>query len=145
MIEKIEDPHTYPGAHALFSEGQGNRACDLQVKRRKARKTIDVSWSNICAELVFNGVWESCVEVINRYNCQVPRPRKRAPEKETVRCIKGEPPAGIWLDHRLGKIAKELIEIVQIAERSRANIGSIEHTLMHFVLSCELEFPVGIT
>ena len=85
------------------------------------------------------------MKVINRYKCQAPRTRKRAPEKKTVRCVEGEPPAGIRLDHRLSEIAKELIEIVEISKRFRPNIGSIEHTLMHFVLGCQLEFPVGIT
>ena len=116
MIEKIEDARAHSGVQALLAEMQYKWARDLEVKRGKARKTSDVPWSNIFTELVLHRIRESGVQVVDRDKCQVPRRRERAPEQNTVRRIKGEPPARIELDDRLGEIPKELIEIVEVAK-----------------------------
>src|SRR5271154_6452236 len=52
VIEKVEDPASGARVYALFSKVECDRSCNLQVKRGEARKTIDVSRSNIFAQFI---------------------------------------------------------------------------------------------
>src|ERR1700739_1303584 len=65
VVEKVEDPHSYSRVQVPLAQRQGNRACDLDVKRRKAREAGDVSRSNVFAELVFDRVRKPRMQVVN--------------------------------------------------------------------------------
>jgi hypothetical protein len=122
VVEKIEDPASGARVHALFSKVECYRSRNLQVKRRESREAIDVSRSNVFAELVFDGVRKSGVQIVNGNECQVQRAGERAPEQETVGCVKGQSPSGIRLDDRLREIPEELIEIIKVAKSTGVDV-----------------------
>src|SRR5882757_6302376 len=64
VVEKVEDPHAYSRVQAPVAQRQRNRACDLDVKRRKAWETSDVTRTDVCTELILDGVWKSRVHFI---------------------------------------------------------------------------------
>src|SRR5216684_4549654 len=128
----------------FFAEGQSKGARYLEVERRKAGETSDVPRSNVFAELVFHGIGKSGMNLVNRDQCQFPRRRQGAPEQETVRRVKREPTPRVRLDHRLREVAKELIEVVEVAKGPGPNIRSVQHVASYLIASRHLEFAVGI-
>ncbi len=85
------------------------------------------------------------MQVVNRDERQVPRPRERAPEQKAVGRVKRESPARIRLDHRQGEIPKELIEIVEVAQGPRPDVRSVQYMASYLITGCNLKFAVGIT
>ena len=54
VVEEIEDSDADPRVQVPLAKRQRNRACDLDVKRRKAWETIDVARIRLCAR---NSFW----------------------------------------------------------------------------------------
>src|ERR1700739_1615276 len=64
VVEKVEHSHPYPRVQVPLAQRQRNRACNLDVKRRKAWETIDVTRTDVCTELILDGVRKSRVQFI---------------------------------------------------------------------------------
>jgi hypothetical protein len=65
MVEEIEDAHADAGVNVSVAKRQRDRPRELNVKRRKARETVDIPWSHIFAKLVLEGVRKTGVQVID--------------------------------------------------------------------------------
>ncbi len=56
------------------------------------------------------------MDIQHRRHRQFPGRSNFAPGENSIRSVKAQTPTLVLLDHSLGIIAKELIEIVQVAE-----------------------------
>ena len=50
----------------------------------------------------------------------------------------------VIFNDRLGEVAEKLIEVIQVAKRSRADIRSVENAVAQLVACRPLELPVGV-
>src|SRR5208283_3207519 len=104
----------------------------------------DVAGPDISAILVLNRIWEARVQVVNWYDRKLPRGGDRAPEQKAVRRIERQAPARIWIDHRLRKIPKELIHIVEVAVSAGSDIRGIQQVLTRLKTGSHLELSIRI-
>jgi ribulose-5-phosphate 4-epimerase/fuculose-1-phosphate aldolase len=84
-----------------------------------------IARSDELARLIKSRIGKSGVNVQNRRHSQLEGRFELAPEQEPIRRIERKPASRIWLNHGISVIAEELIEIVEITECLRANIGRI--------------------
>src|ERR1700719_4581397 len=144
MIEQIEHPEPQLHRVLLPVKGQPEVLEHLKIKRIKSRESLIVSRADEITLFVHHGIWKSGVNIQDWHEHQLPRPVKLPPGQEAVGCIEGQRTARVGLDHGLGVVPEELVEVVQIAGGLRPHVGGVQRLSVYPILASNLKLAIKI-
>src|SRR5580704_285344 len=144
MIEQIEHPEPQLHRVLLPVKGQPEVLEHLKIERIKPRESLIVSRTDEITLFVHHGIRKSGVNIQDWHEHQLPRPVELSPRQEAVGRIEGRRTASVGLDHGLGIISEELVEIVEVTSGLRPDVRGIQRLSVYLVAASNLKLAIEI-
>src|SRR6266566_6245713 len=142
MIQDVEHAESHLGV--LVDERKLDPLLHLQIDGSERRKALAVARSDVLALLILDRIGEASMHVNDGRECNAIGSRKIAPEQKPIGRVEGQAGALVRLDHHLLRVPKELVEVVQIAERFGVHIRRVQQVPSWLITTGDLEFTVTV-
>ena len=142
MVEQIEYAETDPSLEPLRTEVDLYRPGHLQIEGSEAGKALCVARADEFPQFIGDRVRKPGMDVEHRHDRQPEWRLPLPPPEDPVRCVERQPALRIRIDYRIRIVSEELVEVVQIAECSRTDVGCVDGAAANLVLRGKLKLAV---